>query len=109
MSQKIPFPHILVQRASGLNKTFLRVVIDQDVEPGEYIVFKKQTVYNKDHEPIDAVYFVWELLEIDEKRPAKGDWSAWPKHPTYYEGNFRNIGEKNEKEVQDYLPKRSSR
>lgn len=67
-----PFPHVL-QRASKENNWTLRFVTDEKVS---------DTI----KEPMTIGGFISHKVgRITLARPAKGDWSKWPKHPTYYE------------------------
>lgn len=100
---KVPFPHILEQHGSGSEKT-LRVVTDQDIDKGDYLVSKFRSEHNPKTGDVKGIYNVHDVLDVTEKRLAKGDWSAWPIHPYYYECRVKYIGERKEEEVQQYLP-----
>jgi hypothetical protein len=93
----IPFPHILTEPTRNDHK--MRVVSDTKIKPGNvlYCVTSK-TNY--------LIEFVTEL------RPARGDWSAYPNHPTYYEclaSTFiqKEIDFPDQKPPESYAPKQS--
>jgi hypothetical protein len=67
----IPFPHFL-EVPCWRNDHKMRVVSDVAIKPGNVLYC-----------PIHKMNFQVEF--ITAARPARGDWSAYPKHPTYYE------------------------
>lgn len=76
-----PFPHILTRPDS--NRGLLRFVTDQPVGA---------TIEELDN--FGRHYNIFQVDTLKEIREAKGDWTNWPKHPTYYEGEGRFIGTK---------------
>lgn len=67
----VPFPHIL-ETPSWRNNGKMRVVSDIPVDPGNVLICA-------DRKMAYLVEFV------TGQRPARGDWSGYPAHPTYYE------------------------
>lgn len=67
----IPFPHIL-ETPSWRNDGKMRVVSDIPIKPGNRLscAVRKQS---------------YEIQFVTDQRPARGDWSAYPVHPVYYE------------------------
>jgi len=93
---RVPLPHILEQKNCGINRQHMRFVSDQDLDKGKYLVANNGIF-------VRTAFDVYEVTEVEEKRPARGDWSAWPDHPTYYEAIVRPVGTKNEDEVKEFL------
>lgn len=77
---KIPFPHILTYPA---NNSFpprgkvVRIVHDEDVAN---LKIQTTVTFGK-----DIRYATFAVFDILNQRLARGDWSAWEKHPTYFE------------------------
>src|SRR5690348_7010998 len=67
----IPFPHVLTE-PTWRNDQRLRIVSDIHLTQGN-------VVYCPDRKKNYLIEFVTSF------RPARGDWSAYPEHPTYYE------------------------
>lgn len=85
MSQHVPFPHVLSSKIEA-SQGILRLVSDTaDVET-DTIVQYDGVQQNPKTVNLEPVYNIWKFTEIKERRPAKGDWSGWPSHPTYYSG-----------------------
>jgi hypothetical protein len=76
-----PFPHVLTFPEKR-NKFLIRFVTDD--KPGEMI-------YEPDRFGGFNAYVV---DKISHERKAKGDWTNWKTHPTYYEGVGRYIGKR---------------
>lgn len=80
---KVPFPHVLSSRIE-LGNGIIRIVTDKDIESEitQYDTRESNAKTGK----LEEVYWVYRFTEIKEKRPARGDWSNWDRHPTYYNG-----------------------
>lgn len=72
-----PFPHVL-----SYSNGVIRVVTPIEISKGDTISELTLTGVNGQPFKIDHI-----LL----KREAKGDWTNWPSHPTYYEATAHPI------------------
>ena len=91
-----PFPHFL-EMPSWRNDHKMRVVSDTEIKSGNVLYC-----------PVAKVNFLVEFVTVC--RPAKGDWSAYPKHPTYYEclaSGFIQQKLFDEKTPESYEPKQA--
>lgn len=81
---QVPLPHFLtVPRVS--NKYSLRIVTDQVLKPGEPITSDTATKWNMEKNRWEHITYEFVPEEIIEERSARGDWTNWKTHPTYYE------------------------
>ncbi len=81
---KVSFPHILSSDKDHA-KGIIRIVTDSTETDG-MVLQRDGRELNKDTGVIEDVFNVYEFSELKEKRPARGDWSKWDSHPTYYNG-----------------------
>jgi hypothetical protein len=82
--KQIPFPHILTY-PSERNENRFRVVSDQELVVGDRCFEAYQKMLNKKTELMEMTFTPYIIIEINEQRKARGDWSKWPAHPTYYD------------------------
>lgn len=81
----VPFPHILSSKTEVAHGV-LRIVSDAEGVENDTIVQLDGLQQNPKTFRLEGVYNVWKFTVVKERRPARGDWSGWPKHPTYYAG-----------------------
>ncbi len=98
--QQVPFPHILSSSIELSNKN-LRVVTDQPVK--NIIIEPDHRQMNQKTGNIEMVYNIYQFDEIKEQRKARGDWTNWPKHPTYYAGRGGLIQRDFESNLTNYI------
>lgn len=82
---QIPFPHVLSSDLE-IKKGIMRVVSDQEMKDGAAITEKRPMQYCKKNDCMESVYACYEFNKVNERRPAKGTWTNYGCHPTYYEG-----------------------
>lgn len=82
---QVPFPHVITmpKQAYGrlkIDGPYARIVSDR-LAVGDELEFL--CAIGKDLQQKKM-----KVSAIIKERPAKGDWSAWPVHPTYYKCEF---------------------
>lgn len=86
-----PFPHVLTPPKQS-NKNLFRFVTDEDVDAGGVIKEYSRRQNNPESDEVEAVYDIFKISDIKEKRKAKGDWSNWGLTPTYYKATGSYLG-----------------
>jgi len=101
---KVPFPHILTEPKQS-NGFLFRFVTDNFSD--NRIIEKVRTQNNPKTDLMESVYNVFEMEAIEERRKAKGDWSKWDKHPEYFKGVGKYIGDQFESNLgtNDFIKK----
>lgn len=81
---QVPFPHILSSPLELLNNK-LRVVTDK-LHKDNNVYEPVTKIQNPETKKMELAYYQYHFEKINTKRKAKGDWSKWQAHPTYFEG-----------------------
>lgn len=85
-----PFPHVLTH-PKFRNDFLLRFVQQDDVMESELIFEHAYIQENLKTRELEAVYRVYVIKAINEKRPARGEWDVDP-WPTYFHCKGEFIG-----------------
>jgi len=65
------------------NDNTLRVVLPDELKAGSIVYDAFQSKHNPKNERMEMQYDTYNITEVMESRPARGDWSAWDCHPFY--------------------------
>lgn len=82
---QIPFPHVLSSDLE-IKKGIMRVVSNQVINDGEAITESRPFQMNPKTKNMERVLACYEFTQVKEQRPAKGTWTNYKCHPTYYSG-----------------------
>lgn len=83
---QVPFPHVLSSDLE-LGRGVIRIVTPEVMGGGKMQVQEKDGLQmNKKTQNMEMVFNIYLFDSIDEQRPARGDWSNWELHPTFYKG-----------------------
>ena len=83
---QVPFPHVLTFPKNNSHPPtgdIVRVVTDAPISD---FLLETTVLFGQD---IRYATFVSDVVLL--KRPAKGNWSNWKKHPTYYELTVKEV------------------
>ncbi len=86
---QVPFPHVLSSKKE-LSEGILRVVTDV-LASGNRVIEYDRKEWNKTTNQMESVYSIYRFDTIEEISPAKGTWTNWSVHPTYFKGTGRYI------------------
>lgn len=86
---QVPFPHILTfpkRNSFPPRGDVVRIVNDGPIDD---LLIETTVMVGG-----DIRYGTFKVDKIINQRPAKGDWSAWEKHPFYFECEVVEIGDR---------------